>query len=96
MTQRVRNRKVNFHYFNNIYPAIRIELLANSSSRSFYEGRGFRIFNGFRKSMLIRPIDVLIFSFIQLLSSIRIIIFNLHTLLTRSAVKRVGCLRDAT
>ncbi|MFD1738865.1 GNAT family N-acetyltransferase [Bacillus salitolerans] len=38
------------HYVHNIYPNTRIELLANSSSRSFYEGLGFRAFYGFRKS----------------------------------------------
>ncbi|GAA0499730.1 hypothetical protein GCM10008986_28710 [Salinibacillus aidingensis] len=38
------------HYLHNEYPATRIELLANCSSRSFYEGLGFRSFYGFRKS----------------------------------------------
>jgi len=37
-------------YVHNIYPNTRVELLANSSSRSFYEGLGFRAFYGFRKS----------------------------------------------
>lgn len=39
------------HYIHNIYPNTRMELLANSSSRSFYEAMGFRSFYGFRKSM---------------------------------------------
>ncbi|PYZ96638.1 GNAT family N-acetyltransferase [Alteribacter lacisalsi] len=38
------------HYLHNKYPTTRIELLANSSSRSFYEGFGFRTFYGFRKT----------------------------------------------
>ncbi|WP_085505789.1 GNAT family N-acetyltransferase [Thalassobacillus devorans] len=38
------------HYLHNIHPNTRIELLANSSSRSFYEGFGFRTFYGFRKT----------------------------------------------
>ncbi|MFD1851282.1 GNAT family N-acetyltransferase [Oceanobacillus bengalensis] len=36
-------------YVHNIYPKTRVELLANSSSRTFYEGLGFRAFYGFRK-----------------------------------------------
>ena len=40
------------YYLHNLYPTTRIELLANSSSRSFYEELGFRAFNGFRKSRL--------------------------------------------
>ncbi|WP_328701170.1 GNAT family N-acetyltransferase [Aquibacillus kalidii] len=37
-------------YVHNLYPSTRLELLANSSSRSFYEALGFRAFYGFRKS----------------------------------------------
>lgn len=36
-------------YLHDIYPKTRIELLATSSSRSFYEQLGFRPFYGFRK-----------------------------------------------
>lgn len=38
------------HYVHKIYPKTRIELLANSTSRSFYEKHGFRAFYGFRKT----------------------------------------------
>ncbi|MRG86024.1 GNAT family N-acetyltransferase [Salinibacillus xinjiangensis] len=38
------------HYVHNKYPNTRIELLANRTSRSFYEGMGFRAFYGFRKT----------------------------------------------
>ncbi|WP_246145046.1 GNAT family N-acetyltransferase [Oceanobacillus sojae] len=38
------------HYLHNIYPNVRIELLATSSSRLFYEGIGFRTFYGYRKT----------------------------------------------
>lgn len=34
-----------------LYPKTRIELLASSSSRSFYEAQGYRPFYGFRKTM---------------------------------------------
>lgn len=37
-------------FLHNLYPNTRIELLANSSSRSYYEGLGFRGFFGFRKT----------------------------------------------
>jgi ribosomal protein S18 acetylase RimI-like enzyme len=37
-------------FLHNLYPNTRIELLANSSSRSFYEELGFRTFYGYRKS----------------------------------------------
>ena len=36
-------------YLHDLYPNTRMELLANSSSRSFYEELGFRAFYGFRK-----------------------------------------------
>ncbi|MFD1413124.1 GNAT family N-acetyltransferase [Oceanobacillus jeddahense] len=38
------------HYLHNMYPNTRIELLADSSSRSFYEEFGFRTFYGYRKT----------------------------------------------
>lgn len=38
------------HYVHSIYPDTRIELLATSSSRSFYEELSFRSFYGFRKT----------------------------------------------
>ncbi|MDQ0352504.1 ribosomal protein S18 acetylase RimI-like enzyme [Alkalibacillus filiformis] len=37
------------HYIHSVYPDTRLELLANQSSRSFYEGLNFRPFYGFRK-----------------------------------------------
>ncbi|WP_017185542.1 GNAT family N-acetyltransferase [Alkalibacillus haloalkaliphilus] len=37
------------HYIHSIYPDARLELLANQSSRSFYEELNFRSFYGFRK-----------------------------------------------
>ncbi|WP_232824173.1 GNAT family N-acetyltransferase [Paraliobacillus zengyii] len=37
-------------FLHNLYPNTRIELLANSSSRSFYEELGYRTFYGYRKS----------------------------------------------
>jgi len=42
--------KVLLQYVHDIYPDTRIEMLATSSSRSFYEGLGYRTFYGFRKS----------------------------------------------
>ncbi|WP_306430733.1 GNAT family N-acetyltransferase [Bacillus sp. EB106-08-02-XG196] len=38
-------------YVHNVYPKTRIEMLASSSSRSFYEGQGYRPFYGFRKTL---------------------------------------------
>jgi ribosomal protein S18 acetylase RimI-like enzyme len=37
-------------YFHSLYPKTRMELLANSTSRTFYEEQGFRTFSGFRKT----------------------------------------------
>ena len=37
-------------FLHHLYPNTRMELLANSSSRSYYEGLGFRTFYGFRKT----------------------------------------------
>ncbi|MDV2582040.1 GNAT family N-acetyltransferase [Alkalibacillus haloalkaliphilus] len=37
------------HYIHSIYPDTRLELLANQSSRPFYEELNFRSFYGFRK-----------------------------------------------
>lgn len=39
-------------YLHDLYPTTRIELLANSSSRSFYEELDFRAFYGFRKAKI--------------------------------------------
>jgi ribosomal protein S18 acetylase RimI-like enzyme len=38
-------------YVHNVYPKTRIEMLASSTSRSFYEGQGYRTFYGFRKTL---------------------------------------------
>jgi ribosomal protein S18 acetylase RimI-like enzyme len=38
-------------YVHNVYPKTRIEMLASSTSRSFYEGQGYRPFYGFRKTL---------------------------------------------
>jgi ribosomal protein S18 acetylase RimI-like enzyme len=38
-------------YVHNEYPKTRIEMLASSTSRSFYEGQGYRPFYGFRKTL---------------------------------------------
>ncbi|WP_064093319.1 GNAT family N-acetyltransferase [Rossellomorea aquimaris] len=38
-------------YVHNLYPKTRIEMLANRSSRTFYERQGFRGFYGFRKTL---------------------------------------------
>ncbi|QHS24515.1 GNAT family N-acetyltransferase [Virgibacillus sp. MSP4-1] len=38
------------YYLHHVYPTTRMELLANRSSRSYYEELGFRSFYGFRKS----------------------------------------------
>ncbi|MGM0834627.1 MAG: GNAT family N-acetyltransferase [Bacillota bacterium] len=37
-------------YVHSLYPTTRIEMLANSTSRTFYEQKGFRTFYGFRKT----------------------------------------------
>lgn len=39
------------HYVHSLYPKTRIELLASSSSRTFYEAQGYRSFYGFRKTI---------------------------------------------
>ncbi|WP_164669738.1 GNAT family N-acetyltransferase [Virgibacillus doumboii] len=39
-------------YVHDLYPTTRIEMLASSSSRSFYEAHGYRAFYGFRKTYL--------------------------------------------
>ncbi|MDQ0429299.1 putative N-acetyltransferase YhbS [Planomicrobium stackebrandtii] len=36
---------------HSMYPKARLELLASSTSRSFYEAQGYRPFYGFRKTM---------------------------------------------
>lgn len=38
-------------YVHGLYPKTRIELLANGSSRTFYEQKGYRAFYGFRKNL---------------------------------------------
>lgn len=38
------------HYVHGLYPETRMEMLANSSSRTFYEKEKFRPFYGFRKT----------------------------------------------
>lgn len=38
-------------YVHNKYPKTRMEMLASSTSRSFYEGQGHRPFYGFRKTL---------------------------------------------
>jgi ribosomal protein S18 acetylase RimI-like enzyme len=38
-------------YVHNVYPKTRIEMLASSTSHSFYEGQGYRPFYGFRKTL---------------------------------------------
>jgi GNAT superfamily N-acetyltransferase len=37
-------------YVHRLYPKTRIEMLASSSSHTFYEGQGYRPFYGFRKT----------------------------------------------
>ena len=37
-------------YVHSLYPKTRMELLASSTSRTFYEVQGFRTFSGFRKT----------------------------------------------
>lgn len=37
-------------HVHNLHPQTRMELLADSSSRSFYEAKRFRAFHGFRKT----------------------------------------------
>jgi GNAT superfamily N-acetyltransferase len=37
-------------YVHGLYPTTRIEMLANSTSRTFYEQKGYRTFYGFRKT----------------------------------------------
>ncbi|TYS59570.1 GNAT family N-acetyltransferase [Sutcliffiella horikoshii] len=38
------------NYVHSLYPTTRMEMLANSTSRSFYEQKGYRTFYGFRKT----------------------------------------------
>lgn len=38
-------------YVHRLYPKTRIEMLASSSSHTFYEGQGYRPFYGFRKTI---------------------------------------------
>lgn len=38
-------------YVHHVFPKTRIEMLASSTSRSFYEGQGYRPFYGFRKTL---------------------------------------------
>ncbi|MCM3693796.1 GNAT family N-acetyltransferase [Neobacillus niacini] len=38
-------------HVHRLYPKTRIEMLASSTSRSFYEGQGYRPFYGFRKTL---------------------------------------------
>ncbi|WP_339148987.1 MULTISPECIES: GNAT family N-acetyltransferase [unclassified Sutcliffiella] len=38
------------NYVHHLYPTTRIEMLANSDSRTFYEQKGYRTFYGFRKT----------------------------------------------
>lgn len=42
--------KVLLQYVHDLYPETRIEMLATSTSRSFYENQGYRAFYGFRKT----------------------------------------------
>ncbi|WP_375219906.1 GNAT family N-acetyltransferase [Psychrobacillus sp. PGGUH221] len=37
-------------YVHNLFPKTRMELLASSSSRTYYEGQDFRNFYGYRKT----------------------------------------------
>ncbi|WP_394121165.1 GNAT family N-acetyltransferase [Planococcus donghaensis] len=39
------------HHVHSLYPKTRMELLASSTSRSFYEAQGYRPFYGFRKTI---------------------------------------------
>lgn len=39
------------HHVHSLYPKTRIELLASSTSRTFYEAQGYRSFYGFRKTI---------------------------------------------
>jgi ribosomal protein S18 acetylase RimI-like enzyme len=38
-------------YVHRLYPKTRMEMLASSTSHSFYEGQGYRPFYGFRKTL---------------------------------------------
>ncbi|MGD7054242.1 GNAT family N-acetyltransferase [Sutcliffiella horikoshii] len=38
------------NYVHDLYPMTRIEMLANSDSRTYYEQKGYRTFYGFRKT----------------------------------------------
>ncbi|TYS67697.1 GNAT family N-acetyltransferase [Sutcliffiella horikoshii] len=38
------------NYVHRLYPTTRIEMLANSDSRTYYEQKGYRTFYGFRKT----------------------------------------------
>ena len=42
--------KILLQYIHTIYPDTRVEMLATSTSRSFYESLGYRAFYGFRKT----------------------------------------------
>lgn len=42
--------KILLQYIHTIYPDTRVEMLATSTSRSFYERLGYRAFYGFRKT----------------------------------------------
>lgn len=39
------------HHVHSLFPKTRMELLASSTSRSFYEAQGYRPFYGFRKTI---------------------------------------------
>ncbi|MCA1054082.1 GNAT family N-acetyltransferase [Rossellomorea aquimaris] len=39
------------NYVHHLYPKTRIDMLASSTSRSFYEENRFRAFNGYRKTI---------------------------------------------
>ncbi|TMU85060.1 GNAT family N-acetyltransferase [Bacillus sp. BHET2] len=38
------------HYVHGLYPKTRVEMLASSSSHTYYEQKGYRTFYGFRKT----------------------------------------------
>ncbi|MGD6834830.1 GNAT family N-acetyltransferase [Sutcliffiella halmapala] len=42
--------EVLLNYVHSLYPTTRMEMLANSTSRTYYEQKGFRTFYGFRKT----------------------------------------------
>jgi predicted N-acetyltransferase YhbS len=43
--------KMLLQYVHRLYPKTRIELLASSTSHTYYEGHGYRPFYGFRKTI---------------------------------------------